>query len=82
MRRPTSSAESPRAAKTTAPPLWNGLRHADELAPDDPVVLFNEALVMEDRGQVMNAVETWNRYLHFERDAEVAGRRPSPPGSS
>ena len=44
------------------------LRRADELAPDDPVVLFNEALVMEDRGQVINAVETWNRYLKFERD--------------
>jgi hypothetical protein len=23
---------------------------------------------MEDRGQTMNAVETWNRYLRFERD--------------
>ncbi len=44
------------------------LRRADELAPDDPIVLFNEALVMEDRGQVMNAVETWNRYVKFERD--------------
>jgi CHAT domain-containing protein len=44
------------------------LRKADELAPGDPVVLFNEAVVMEDRGQVMNAVETWNRYLRFERD--------------
>jgi tetratricopeptide (TPR) repeat protein len=44
------------------------LRRADELAPNDPVVLFNEALVMEDRGQVMNAVETWNRYLKFEVD--------------
>jgi CHAT domain-containing protein/tetratricopeptide (TPR) repeat protein len=44
------------------------LRHADELAPDDPVVLFNEAVAMEDRGQLMNAVETWNRYLRFERD--------------
>jgi tetratricopeptide (TPR) repeat protein len=53
------------------------LRRADELAPDDPVVLFNEALVMEDRGQVMNAVETWNRYLRFERDAHwlAEGRR-------
>jgi tetratricopeptide (TPR) repeat protein len=53
------------------------LRHADELAPGDPVVLFNEAVVMEDRGQVMNAVETWNRYLHFERDARwlADGRR-------
>jgi tetratricopeptide (TPR) repeat protein len=44
------------------------LRHADELAPDDPVVLFNEALVLEDQGQLMSAVETWNRYLRFERD--------------
>jgi CHAT domain-containing protein/tetratricopeptide (TPR) repeat protein len=44
------------------------LRRADELTPDDPVVLFNEAVAMEDRGQFMNAVETWNRYLRFERD--------------
>jgi tetratricopeptide (TPR) repeat protein len=53
------------------------LRHADELAPGDPVVLFNEAVVMEDRGQVMNAVETWNRYLRFERDEHwlADGRR-------
>jgi tetratricopeptide (TPR) repeat protein len=46
----------------------DSLRRADELAPDDPLVLFNEAVVMEDRGQVMNAIETWNRYLRFERD--------------
>jgi tetratricopeptide (TPR) repeat protein len=46
------------------------LRRADELAPGDPVVLFNEAVVMEDRGQVMNAVETWNRFLRFERDPQ------------
>ena len=54
------------------------LRRADELSPDDPVVLFNEALVMEDRGQVMNAVETWNRYLKFERDPrwQEEGRQP------
>jgi len=53
------------------------LSHADELAPGDPVVLFNEAVVMEDRGQVMNAVETWNRYLRFERDPRwlAEGRR-------
>jgi tetratricopeptide (TPR) repeat protein len=53
------------------------LRRADELAPGDPVVLFNEAVVMEDRGQVMNAVETWNRYLRFERDSRwlAGGRR-------
>jgi tetratricopeptide (TPR) repeat protein len=46
------------------------LRRADELSPGDPVVLFNEAVVMEDRGQAMNAVETWNRYLRFERDPQ------------
>ncbi|MDE3188585.1 MAG: CHAT domain-containing protein, partial [Acidobacteriota bacterium] len=53
------------------------LRRADEMAPDNPVVLFNEALVMEDRGQVMNAVETWNRYLNFERNPQwlEEGRR-------
>lgn len=53
------------------------LRKADELAPDDSVVLFNEAIAMEDRGQVMNAVETWNRYLRFERDPrwQAEGRR-------
>ncbi len=53
------------------------LRRADELAPDDTLVLFNEAVVMEDRGQLMNAVETWNRYLQFERDPlwQAEGRR-------
>jgi CHAT domain-containing protein len=53
------------------------LRRADELAPDNPVVLFNEAIVMEDRGQMMNAVEVWNRYVTVERDAKWAaeGRR-------
>jgi tetratricopeptide (TPR) repeat protein len=44
------------------------LRRADELTPTDPVVLFNEAIVMEDRGQMMNAVEVWNRYCTVERD--------------
>jgi hypothetical protein len=38
------------------------------MSPGDPLVLFNEAVVLEDRGQQMNAVETWNRYLRFERD--------------
>ncbi len=51
----------------------DNLRRADELTPNDPVVLFNEAIVMEDRGQVMNAVETWNRYLKFERDPHWQG---------
>jgi len=53
------------------------LRRADELTPGDPVVLFNEAIVQEDRGQRMNAVETWNRFLRFERDPRwlAEGRR-------
>ena len=53
------------------------LRRADELAPGNAVVLFNEAIAMEDRGQEMNAVETWNRYLSFERDPRwlAEGRR-------
>jgi CHAT domain-containing protein len=53
------------------------LRRADELAPTDPVILFNEAIVMEDRGQMMNAVEVWNRYITVERDERwvAEGRR-------
>ena len=53
------------------------LRRADEMAPTDPVVLFNEAIVMEDRGQIMNAVEVWNRFITVERDTNWAaeGRR-------
>jgi CHAT domain-containing protein len=46
------------------------LMRADELAPTDPVVLFNEAIVMEDRAQMMNAVEVWNRYITVERDPQ------------
>jgi tetratricopeptide (TPR) repeat protein len=44
------------------------LRRADALAPDDPVVLFNEAVVLEDRGLNANAVDVWNRYLKTETD--------------
>jgi tetratricopeptide (TPR) repeat protein len=55
----------------------DSLRRADELAPGDTVVLFNEAVAMEDRGQLINAVETWNRYLRLERDPrwQAEGRR-------
>lgn len=48
------------------------VRRADEMAPTDPVILFNEGIVMEDRGQVINAVEVWNRYLTVERDPKWA----------
>ena len=53
------------------------LARADKLSPTDPVILFNEAIVMEDRGQMMNAVEVWNRYIAVERDPKWAaeGRR-------
>ena len=44
------------------------LLQADKLTPTDPVILFNEAIVMEDRGQMMNAVEVWNRFITVERD--------------
>jgi tetratricopeptide (TPR) repeat protein len=64
MRGTATGSENDRAA------ALDNLRRADELAPNDPVVLFNEAIVMEDRGQVMNAVETWNRFLKFERDPQ------------
>jgi CHAT domain-containing protein len=48
------------------------LSRADAMAPADPVVLFNEAIVMEDRGQMMNAVEVWNRFITVERDTQWA----------
>ena len=48
------------------------LRRADEQAPDNPVILFNEAIVMEDRGQMMNAAEVWTRYLTLEHDQKWA----------
>jgi tetratricopeptide (TPR) repeat protein len=71
MRGTASGSENDRAT------ALDNLRRADELAPNDPVVLFNEAIVMEERGQVMNAVETWNRYLKFEHDPhwQDEGRR-------
>ena len=46
------------------------LRRADELNPTDPVILFNEAIVLEDCKEYMNAVETWNRYMQFEKDPQ------------
>jgi tetratricopeptide (TPR) repeat protein len=53
------------------------LRQADVLAPGNAMILFNEAVVMEDQGQSMSAVETWNRYLSFEHDSRwlAEGRR-------
>lgn len=44
------------------------LHHADEMATENAVTLFNEAIVMEDRGQSAAAAETWHRYLSVETD--------------
>ncbi|HTJ30802.1 MAG TPA: hypothetical protein VL346_09890, partial [Acidobacteriaceae bacterium] len=44
------------------------LRRADLLSPNSSVVLFNEAIVMEDRGQLLNAEQVWRRYLTLEHD--------------
>lgn len=44
------------------------LLHADEMGSENAAVLFNEAIVMEDRGRSAAAVETWNRYLKVETD--------------
>jgi len=46
------------------------LRRADELNPTDPVILFNEAIIQEDCKEYMNAVETWNRFMKFEKDPQ------------
>ena len=53
------------------------LHRAELMAPNDPVVLFNEAIVMEDRAQLMNAADVWRRFTAVERDPEWAaeGRR-------
>lgn len=44
------------------------LRRARGFAPVSSVILFNEAVVMEDLGQEAAAADIWCRYLHFERD--------------
>jgi tetratricopeptide (TPR) repeat protein len=49
------------------------LRHADEMDTENAVVLFNEAIVMEDRGRSAAAAEIWNRYLKVEIDPRWLG---------
>ncbi|MGB6973447.1 MAG: tetratricopeptide repeat protein [Terracidiphilus sp.] len=53
------------------------LRRADALAPDNSVVLFNEAIVLENLGMIANAIDVWNRYLKAEKDPQwlAEGRR-------
>lgn len=45
------------------------LRRAGEIVPVSPVILFNEAVVMEDLGEGADAADIWCRYLHLEHDA-------------
>ena len=53
------------------------LEQASRLAPKNSVVLYNEAVVLQDLFQYSNAIDTWKRFLAVERDpAWVAdGRR-------
>ncbi|HEV2214766.1 MAG TPA: hypothetical protein VGR64_05710, partial [Terracidiphilus sp.] len=53
------------------------LRRAEALAPADSVVLFNEAIVLEESGHINSAMDAWNRYLKVEKDPEwlADGRR-------
>jgi tetratricopeptide (TPR) repeat protein len=44
------------------------LRRADELAPGTPEILFDEAIVMEDSGELIDAVQAWSRYVKLETD--------------
>jgi tetratricopeptide (TPR) repeat protein len=44
------------------------LGKAARLAPANSVILFNEAIVLEDRGHLMDAETTWKQYLGCETD--------------
>jgi hypothetical protein len=53
------------------------LLRAGGLGPVNPVILFNEAVIMEDLGKGADAADAWCRYLHMERDTQwqAEGRR-------
>jgi CHAT domain-containing protein len=44
------------------------LEQASRLAPKNPVVLYNQAVVLQDLFQYSNAIEAWKRFLAVERD--------------
>jgi CHAT domain-containing protein len=46
------------------------LERAARIAPKDPVVLYNEAIVLSDLYQYMTAVDVWKRFLAVEHDKE------------
>ncbi|HEU5457040.1 MAG TPA: tetratricopeptide repeat protein, partial [Terracidiphilus sp.] len=53
------------------------LRRAESLDPANSVILFNEAIVLEDSGHIASAMDAWNRYLKIETNPEwlAEGRR-------
>jgi predicted Zn-dependent protease len=53
--------------RTTA---LENLRRAEALDPKNPVILFNEAIVLKENGMVSNAIEIWNRYLTVEHNPQ------------
>jgi CHAT domain-containing protein len=44
------------------------LEQASRLAPKNPVVLYNQAVVLQDLFQYSNAIDAWKRFLAVERD--------------
>ena len=46
------------------------LRRADDLASGDPEILFDEAIVMEDNNDLIDAARVWSRYLKLETDPQ------------
>jgi CHAT domain-containing protein/tetratricopeptide (TPR) repeat protein len=44
------------------------LEHAVRLQPDNPVVLYNEAVLLQDLFQYSNATEAWKKFLAVEHD--------------
>jgi len=56
--------------------LDEALRHflqAQQLRPNDPAAVFNEAVVHEKRGDYAKAIERFRRYAELENDAERRG---------
>lgn len=53
------------------------LRRAESLDPANSVILFNEAIVLEDSGHIASAMDVWNHYLKVETNPEwqAEGRR-------
>ena len=57
------------------------LRRADDLAPETPEILFNEAIVVEDNNDLVDAAQVWSRYLKCETDPQWLAEGRSRLGS-